>query len=136
MVLCTATNGTLRSNGLRSGASTEHVAKMNAARRANAAVRRASLLRRDFMDASTWEDLARTRGLRLPPWGTTPTPGPMRSWLGKVGVSLRSYYVWSGERTLTEFADRNPDWPLRARAGLVLEAIESGHLQPAAGGLA
>lgn len=98
------------------------------ARAAKSAARKASTLRRDFDDATYWEEMASARKLRLPPWGEPVAPTVMRKWLNKVKVSVTAYYGWSGERTLTEFSERNPTWPARAWAGIVLEAVGSGRL--------
>jgi hypothetical protein len=35
---------------------------------------------------------------------------------------------WAGVRNLRQFAQRNESWPLRAWAGIVLEAVVDGHL--------
>lgn len=110
-------------------ASPEQRARARAARAAAAVARAASPLRRDFLDAGLWESLARERGLRLPPWGTPPTPGGMRSWLRKCGVEVIDYLARAGERNLKTFGERNRGWPLRAWAGLVLEALVDGRLQ-------
>ena len=39
----------------------------------------------------------------------------------KLGLIVKAYLAQSGETTLAEFAARNPDWPLCAWLGLVLE---------------
>lgn len=103
-------------------------AKGREARAAKSAARKASTLRRNFDDATVWEDLARERKLRLPPWGEPVTPSVMRRWLNKVKVGVTAYYAWAGERSLDEFAERNPQWPARAWAGIVLEAVVGGRL--------
>lgn len=96
-------------------AAAQERAKAN--RRANAAK-----FRRDFADEGEWERLAKARGMRLPIWTLAPTPGNMRKWLRKTGWTGAQYLEWAGEKTLSDFAKRNPDWPLRAWVGLVLEA--------------
>jgi hypothetical protein len=107
----------------------------NAARAARQAARRASSLRRDFTEEREWRKLAKVRNVRLPPWGQPPTPALMRRWLKRVGISTKDYLDCQGEGpldprtnrnrrpTLRDFAARNPDWPLRAWAGLLLEAF-------------
>jgi hypothetical protein len=106
-----------------------------AARAAKQAARRASPLRRHFIDEKTWRTLARARGIRLPLWGKPVTPNAMRRWLKKLGISVKDYLDWQGDgpldpatnknrrATLKDFAERNPDWPLRAWVGLLLEAF-------------
>lgn len=87
------------------------------ARKANAAARRASILRRNFKDARNWQRLASARGLTLPPWGKPVTPGAMEHWLREVGVPIPAYLEWAGEQSLRDFAVNNPNWPLRAWVG-------------------
>jgi hypothetical protein len=114
-----------------------NLAKSKEAQRAKQAARKASKLRRDFDDAVYWEEMASARTeatvakrkLRLPPWGEPVTPTVMRRWLNKLGVSVTAYYGWSGERSLEEFRERNPEWPARAWGGIVLEAVEAGILK-------
>lgn len=96
------------------------------ARKDRVAARKSSSLRRDFLDALRWEDMARARGLRLPPWGEPATPAGMEKWLRKLGMPVSAYLSWTGEATLRDFAGNNPDWPLRAWAGLVLERCHNG----------
>ncbi len=83
-------------------------------------------LRRDFLDAPHWTELARRYGVRLPQWWVPCTPTHMRRWLRRLGFSLAWYRDWSGDRDVTLFAERNPDWPLRAFVGLLLEELEHG----------
>jgi hypothetical protein len=97
-----------------------NLAKAKAARTAAVAARRSSTLRTDFLDSSTWDDLARERKLRLPPWGMACTVSRMRTWLHKVGMSQRNWENNNGCK-LAQFPERNPDWPMRAFAGLTLE---------------
>ena len=95
-------------------------AKGRMARVANAAARRASTLRRDFLDSKLWADLARERDLHLPPWGEPATVSNMRTWLHKTGWDWAQFEDWAG-CNLAGFLARNPGWPARAIAGLVLE---------------
>jgi len=97
------------------------MAQAREAQRAAREARKALGLRTDFKDAREWERLARLRGFRLPAWGVPPTPGRMRAILRRLGVGVPDYLEWAGEETLSDFARRNPLWPLRAWAGLVLE---------------
>jgi hypothetical protein len=79
--------------------------------------------RRDFLDSDHWDDLARARGLRLPHWHRPCSAGQLGVWLRKLGVERDAYLEWAGERSLGDFAARNPDWPLRAWVGTVLEML-------------
>ncbi|MDO8673070.1 MAG: hypothetical protein Q7O66_16805 [Dehalococcoidia bacterium] len=96
------------------------IAKAVLARAANSAARKASTLRRDFLDAEHWEELARERGLRLPPWGERATVSNMRTWLHKTGWSQAECEAWAGCK-LADLIALNPTWALRALAGIVLE---------------
>lgn len=101
--------------------SPEDRARGQEARRLANQARAESLLRRDFADSNLWEDLAREAKVRLPQWGDPPTPGRMRRFLGRVGMTVPEYLERAGERTLADFARANPDWPARAWAGIILE---------------
>lgn len=94
------------------------------AKRAEGAAR----YQQDFLDAPEWEQLARERGVRLPQWHQAPTAGALRRWLARVGVSATAYRDYSAETNLSQFAANNPDWPLRAWVGLILEALDAGLL--------
>ena len=78
-------------------------------------------LRTRFLDMPYWEELARHLGLGLPKFGTPVTTGKMERWLRTLGISVGEYLRKTGEKNLSEFAARNPDWPFKAWAGLVLE---------------
>lgn len=83
-------------------------------------------LRRDFLDDPNWTELARVRGVRLPRWSNPRTPGSMRRWLRKLGLSVDWYRDQNGYRTLGEWIKANPRWPLRTFVGLCLEEHERG----------
>mgnify|MGYP003394992778 FL=1 len=100
-------------------------AKIRAAKNANALARKASPLRSDFLDAEYWDELARTRGLRLPPWGKGPTVSNMRHELHRCGMSQAEWEAWFGCK-LAASPRLNPLWPLRSFTGLLLEHLEGG----------
>ena len=81
-------------------------------------------LRDDFLDADHWAEMAKARKLRLPLWRMKCTRGQMGKWLKRLNVSTEQYLEWSGERTLSDFSRHNPDWPLRAWIGVLLEWID------------
>ena len=99
------------------------------ARRANAA-----RLRSDFMDDGYWVELAQAAGVKLPPYGVPCTAGRMSRWLARLGIPTEAYLLWngadlSGRRQtgkLSDFIVRNPDWPLKAWVGLMLEVRTNG----------
>lgn len=102
------------------------LAKAHATKSAKTAARKASKLRRDFLDADYWADLARKQGLRLPPWGEAATVVNMRAWCHRVGVSQGRLEAWAGCK-LVELVARNPLWPARAIAGIILEEVTMEH---------
>jgi hypothetical protein len=91
-------------------------------------------LRRDFADDGAWMELARPRGLRLPIWTSRITTGGMRNWLRRLGISVARYTDWYGGGNLGDFAKRNPDWPLRAWVGLMLEMADDDGFLKSQGG--
>lgn len=76
-----------------------------------------------FADSNNWNELARQAGVRLPQWRMKATPGGMRRFLKKIGWSVDKYLDDNNEKTLKVFAQLNPDWPLRAWAGMQLENL-------------
>ena len=81
---------------------------------------------RDFSncDYDHWIEIAKERGITLPYWKTKPTPYKMNWWLKKIGMSKKEYFEWDGGKKIIDFIDRNPEWPLRAWVGLLLEEQE------------
>ena len=98
-------------------------ARALANRRARAEWARANL-RSDFLDDPRWVDLARKRGLRLPAWTAICTRSAMVRWLHRLGLSMDWYREQNGYRTVEQWIEANPAWPLRAFVGLCLEDTE------------
>lgn len=86
--------------------------------------------RETFSDANRWDEMAKEVGVRLPQWRMKTTTGGIRRWLRKIGVSVDKYLADNNDKRLGDFITRNPDWPLRAWAGIQLENIlwEREHL--------
>lgn len=80
-------------------------------------------LQKDFDDDKHWIELARKYYIRLPKYGTFPTPEKMRYWLRKFRVPESSYLEMTGFKILEDFATLNQGWPLRAFVGLLLEYV-------------
>lgn len=78
-------------------------------------------LRRDFLDADHWAELARLVGKILPAWDRPCTSGVQRRWLARVGVTTAEYLAESGDKRLGDFRVLNPDWPARACVGMLLD---------------
>lgn len=101
----------------------ENMVRAQAARAAKAEARKASTLRRDFLDAPTWDRLASALGVRMAPWGEPATASGVRRILKRAGRTPEWWKERSGDSTLSDFGRLNPTWPQRAFDGLVLEAV-------------
>ncbi len=77
-----------------------------------------------YKDQLRWAEMAKDRGIRLPQWKMKCTTGGMRRWLKKINRDPTWYLDKTNEKTLKVFAINNPDWPLRAWAGICLEWVE------------
>ena len=98
-------------------------AKAQATRAAKVKMRAESTLRRDFHadDRHAWEELARDYKVRLAPWGEAPTRTTVVRFLRKLGLTWQDHADWSGWPKPELWIAANPDWPLRAWQGLMLE---------------
>jgi hypothetical protein len=103
----------------------QRVAKFTAEhRQAAAEARRAAIdagsrFRRDFAGAINWEKLAPERGIRLPAWWIAPTAAALKKHFKRlVDGRFRDVYGCSPARLI----ELNPDWPLRAFVGVMLES--------------
>lgn len=76
-----------------------------------------------FSDSIRWQELAKEHNVRLPLWRMPITTGGMRRFLKKINVPVDQYLSDNAELTLKVFGKKNPNWPLRAWAGLQLENI-------------
>ena len=76
---------------------------------------------REFLAEPLWEELASAAGLRLPRREVPFTNARMERWLRRLGLTGTHYLRWSGVASLKQFREWNPDWTMRAWAGLVLE---------------
>ena len=102
----------------------EEQAKAQETRRLHKLARQVSTLRQDFLDAPYWLELGRKYNIRLPAWGIAPTVSNMRTWLHRVGIKQSEYEDYYGKGNFANFPTMNPEWPLRAWFGLVLEMAE------------
>ncbi len=80
-------------------------------------------LRNNFADEDTWLELAKRFYIRLPIWKTEPTDSAMQKWLRRFKVTERDYLMATGYTQLSDFRRLNPDWPLRAFVGVLLEYV-------------
>lgn len=81
-----------------------------------------------FCDAAYWDELAAKHLSRydLPHWGVPCDPIAMERWLDRLDIAARDYFYMAGLKSLQEFIDLNPSWPLRAFIGLALEMKNEG----------
>ena len=95
---------------------------------ANLAEKHGVLLRSEasFSDSGTWNELAGKHVTRfnMPDWDEPCSVEQMGRWLDRLNISKDEYTVYTG----TDFEDWmafNPDWPLRAFVGVLLEFIDT-----------
>lgn len=81
-------------------------------------------LRTDFADEPTWAELGSALKFRLPGYGVECTRARMVRAIHKAGWGLDDYRKWCGYKQPEDWAAANPDWPLRAFVGLLLEAVQ------------
>ena len=77
--------------------------------------------RRDWADSDTWDRLAKAKGIRLPLWSKPPTPRLLKRWHDTLDKDpFEEVYGCSPSRLIT----LNPDTPLRAFVGMMLERCQ------------
>lgn len=78
---------------------------------------------RRFADSPHWDNLAARYLLRytLPGWSTPYDSVAAEAWLDRLDLPLRDWLATGNYHDLDEFARLNPEWPLRAVIGLMLE---------------
>jgi hypothetical protein len=81
-----------------------------------------SKYRTQFDEAALWERLASKQGIRLPAWWVAPEPRLIRRYLRLLKIPENSYRQACGEGwTVETFAEKFPDYPLRAFVGNLLQ---------------
>jgi hypothetical protein len=109
-------------------------ARARAAEARRAAIEAGRHFRRDWADSATWDELAKSRGIRLPQWREAPTPGKLKFWLQiLVGEPFRAVY---GDITPARLIALNPAMPLRAFVGQMLEMAAEKKMAANLGGSA
>jgi hypothetical protein len=94
-------------------------ARGRAAEARRAAIEAGAHYRRDWLDASLWEELAKSRGIRLPQWHRPPTSRALKTWSRNLGnLDFEGIFGCSPSRAI----ELNPSAPLRAFIGWLLEA--------------
>ena len=79
------------------------------------------LLRQDFADKPEWLRLASEQGVSMPSWWLKPTSGNITKFMKKIDVSIEEFKLVHGISRLSEFEQMNPEWPMWALFGLMLE---------------
>lgn len=80
-----------------------------------------NLYRRNWLDSDLWDSLAKRRGVRLPQWHRPPTPRYLKRWHESLDKEpFEVVYGCSPSRLI----QLNPDMPLRAFIGQMLERAE------------
>ncbi len=74
--------------------------------------------RSDFTDSRYWDELIAPTKYNLPAWDVPPTPHDISKWLYRLDVEDYPAKVKTSPEDMIRL---NPDWPLRAFVGLMLE---------------
>lgn len=77
--------------------------------------------KQDFKDEKGWREYASRLGIAMPPRHHKPTTGRIAKFRKRAEVSVQEIKDSTGVSTVQELIDCNPDWPMWAIAGLVLE---------------
>ena len=83
------------------------------------------MLRSTFSDSDHWLELAQWHltSYDLPKWSEECSQDRMELWLARFDLDEKDYLKLTNT-TLAEFRKLNPDWPLRAFVGLLLELYD------------
>ena len=83
------------------------------------------MLRSTFSDSEHWLELAQRHltSYDLPRWHEECSTDKMELWLARFDLDEKDYLKLTNT-TLAEFRKLNPDWPLRAFVGLLLELCD------------
>ena len=83
------------------------------------------MLRTNFTDSEHWLELAQRHltSYDLPKWSEECSTDKMELWLARFDLDEKDYLKLTNT-TLAEFRKLNPDWPLRAFVGLLLEVCD------------
>lgn len=92
--------------------------RAKAAEGRKAAIAASAHLRRDWLDSPVWDDLAKSRGVRLPVWSKAATPRFLKRWHESLDKEpFEAVYGAAPSRLIA----LNPHVPLRAWVGQMLE---------------
>jgi hypothetical protein len=86
-------------------------------------------LKQDWKDAPHWSQLYQENSLRSPVHSLPCSPGGMRKFLKKAGITVTQYVEYTGFSFLGKYQEMNPRVPLWVFGGLMLEAKREGMLQ-------
>jgi hypothetical protein len=78
----------------------------------------------NFADEQVWKELFKARGFKMPAKYIKCEIKLMRRYLRKIGMSEKLYLQLTALKSLQDFIDLNPRWPLYAFVGFVCEYAE------------
>lgn len=78
----------------------------------------------NFADEQVWKELFKARGFKMPAKYIKCDIKLMRRYLRKIGVSEKLYLQLTAFKSLQDFIDLNPRWPLYGFVGVVCEFDE------------
>jgi hypothetical protein len=80
--------------------------------------------RKNYLDEDYWAELAKVRGVRIPPYYTRPSDQEIKYWLKLGKVSYSQFVEAYGWKNSAEFEIMNPTHGMKILAGLILELSE------------
>lgn len=83
-----------------------------------------ALYRKEYADDDYWKELAKERGVRMPPFYTRPSDQDIKHWLKMCKVSYAQFVEAFGWKDAEEFEQMNPTHGMKILAGLILELGE------------
>lgn len=80
--------------------------------------------RKDYTDDEYWKELAKSIGVRIPPYYTRPSDADIKHWLKTCKVPYSQFVEAYGWKDSAEFEKMNPTHGMKIIAGLILELRE------------
>lgn len=82
------------------------------------------LYRKEYTDDEYWKELAKSKGVRMPPFYTRPSDQDIKHWLKLCKVPYTQFVDAFGWKDSEEFEKMNPTHGMKILAGLILELGE------------
>lgn len=83
-----------------------------------------ALYRKEYADDDYWKELAKDKGVRMPPFYTRPSDQDIKYWLKLCKVTYVQFVDAFGWKDSEEFEKMNPSHGMKILAGLILELGE------------